>query len=128
MEANASQKYCKHCGQLIDKECVICPMCGKQVEDLANRQPQQIVINNQNTNTNENVNVNGVMPPPKSKMVALLLCIFLGFFGAHRLYVGKVGTGIVWLFTAGLFGIGWIADIILIAIGSFRDRWGRALM
>lgn len=40
-------KFCKHCGEKIDKECVICPKCGKQVEDLKyNSSPNNIVINN----------------------------------------------------------------------------------
>ena len=37
--------------------------------------------------------------------------------------MGKVGTGILYLLTAGLCGLGWIADIILIAIGSFKDEF-----
>ena len=45
-------------------------------------------------------------------MVALLLCIFLGEFGAHKFYEGKIGMGILYLCTCGLCGIGWIIDII----------------
>ncbi|MBQ3755018.1 MAG: TM2 domain-containing protein, partial [Clostridia bacterium] len=39
---------------------------------------------------------------PKSRLVATLLCFFLGGLGIHRFYVGKVGTGILYLFTGGL--------------------------
>ena len=57
----------------------------------------------------------------KDKTVALLLCIFLGCLGIHRFYVGKIGTGILYLLTGAVFGIGWIVDIILIAMGKFKD-------
>lgn len=60
----------------------------------------------------------------KSRLVALLLCVFLGYLGIHRFYVGKIGTGILWLLTAGLFGIGALVDLILIAVGSFTDQAG----
>lgn len=63
----------------------------------------------------------------KSKLTALLLCIFLGEFGFHRFYVGKVGTGILYLFTLGFFGIGWLIDLICIIAGSFKDNFGLPL-
>lgn len=59
----------------------------------------------------------------KDKITALVLCIFLGFLGAHRFYVGKIGTGIIYMLTLGCFGIGIIVDIISIATGSFRDEF-----
>lgn len=63
----------------------------------------------------------------KSKTTALILCIFLGLFGVHNFYVGKIGKGILYLFTCGLFCIGWIVDIIKIATGSFTDNVGAPL-
>lgn len=63
----------------------------------------------------------------KSKTTALLLCIFLGMFGVHQFYVGKIGKGILYLFTGGIFCIGWIVDIIKIANGSFTDNVGAPL-
>ena len=60
-------------------------------------------------------------------MVALLLCIFLGFFGAHKFYLGKIGMGILYLFTYGLFGFGWIIDIIMILVGTAKDKNGLPL-
>ena len=65
---------------------------------------------------------------PKSRLAALLLCFFFGYLGIHRFYVGKVGTGLIWLFTAGFFGIGAIIDFIMIIVGSFTDQSGLFVM
>ena len=63
----------------------------------------------------------------KSRKVALILCIFGGFFGLHLFYVGKVGKGILYLFTFGFFFIGVIIDFLKILLGSFRDNVGMPL-
>ena len=63
----------------------------------------------------------------KSRLVAALLCIFLGYLGAHRFYVGKVGTGILWLLTGGLCGIGLFVDFFMILFGAFKDKQGNKI-
>lgn len=57
----------------------------------------------------------------KSKAVALTLCIFLGFLGVHRFYLGKKASGRLYFFTLGLLGIGWLTDILVIVTGHMRD-------
>ena len=63
----------------------------------------------------------------KSRLVAFLLCTFVGYLGIHRFYAGKVGTGILWLLTAGIGGIGVFIDWILILVGSFKDDAGNEI-
>jgi TM2 domain-containing membrane protein YozV len=63
----------------------------------------------------------------KNWLCILLLCIFLGCLGVHRFYSGKINTGVIWLLTGGVFGIGWIADIIVVACGNYRDGDGRKI-
>ena len=118
METQNNTKYCKHCGSQIPADAVICTSCGRQVEELkgAGESPN-IIINNSNTNTNVNTNVNqGYAGRRCNKWVAFTLCILLGILGAHKFYEGKGGMGILYLFTAGLLGIGWIMDIIAILL------------
>ena len=55
---------------------------------------------------------NTVNSKPINPTVELCLCLFFGWAGAHKFYVGKTGMGILYLFTLGLFGIGWIIDTI----------------
>lgn len=61
----------------------------------------------------------------KNYLTTLLLTIFLGFFGAHRFYAGKVFTGLLFFFTFGFFFIGWLIDIITVSVGNFTDKTGR---
>lgn len=141
---------CSKCGTEFEGK--FCPECGtpiagivtmNQLQDQTQYQqnfgtgplPTQmptIIINNNNTNTNTNTNTNANLGntfasrgiSSKSKMITLLLAIFLGYWGIHYFYVGKTGMGILYLFTAGIFGIGWIMDIIRILNGSFKDKFG----
>ena len=66
-------------------------------------------------------------PSSKNKTVALVLAIVLGYLGIHRFYAGKVGTGILWFFTGGIFFVGWIVDICKIAGNKFADGKGRLI-
>ena len=51
--------------------------------------------------------------PTHSKTIGYILWI-LGFMGAHRFYFGRQITGVIWFFTLGLLGIGWLIDLFLI--------------
>lgn len=114
-------KFCKHCGEKIPLDAVICTKCGRQVEELKNESAPQVIVNNTNENTSTNVNTNaninanaGAIGKPCNKWVSLLLCLFLGFFGAHKFYEGKIGMGILYIFTCGLLGFGTIIDFFVI--------------
>ncbi|MCI9111151.1 MAG: TM2 domain-containing protein [Eubacterium sp.] len=76
---------------------------------------------------NEQTFVTAEVISPKSKAVAALLCFFLGELGIHRFYVGKIGTGILYLCTLGFCGIGVLIDFIMILCGSFKDSTGAFL-
>ena len=121
-------KYCKFCGQVIDADCVICPKCGKQVEEIKYSRPDNIIINN-NNNASSSASASAMFGnasnvSPKSWLVTLLLCLFLGIIGIHRFYVGKIGTGIlmILLLMTGISAIWAIIDLILIILGKFKDK------
>lgn len=70
---------------------------------------------------------NQQMISAKSKGTTAVLCILLGFLGIHRFYVGKIGTGLIWLLTGGLLGLGWFVDFIMVLCGSFEDKDGAVI-
>ncbi len=122
--------FCSGCGKKISKNAIVCPHCGAATERFHANQQQaaQPTINITNTNTNANMNMNGFAYIHKKKWTAFILCLLLGYFGAHRFYVGKTGTGLIWLCTGGLCGIGWVIDLIVILLGGFRDQAGQPLI
>lgn len=125
---------CKSCGAEVGLEYRLCPYCHSEIEYPNNSQKNnstqpvivvQNVLDNPNNNNKKNDQyIRIVQCSPKSKAVALILSIFFGIFGLHRFYVGKAGSGILYLFTGGLFCLGWIYDIIKIASGTFTDSNG----
>ena len=60
----------------------------------------------------------------KSFFVTLILCVFVGIFGAHRFYVGKKKTAFIQLFTLGGLLLWSLSDFFLIAFGYFKDAKG----
>ena len=102
--------FCRACGKEIHESAVSCPFCGaiQKVDSVAKK----------------------ILP-------AFLLCLFLGLFGAHRFYAGKIGSGVAMLLITvflGWLGIGLIitgiwalVDLIIILVGNFTDKDGNKI-
>lgn len=133
---------CSGCGANIYDDVNRCQYCGAYQNVPQPNQPQTqqpIVVNVIQSHSSpayqtpvqvpvfEQQQYSGANISSKSKWLALLLCFSLGVFGAHKFYVGKNGAGLLYLFTAGFFGIGWFIDFFAILFGAFTDKWGRPL-
>ena len=135
-----AQGMCAYCGKPFCKDCLVevkgrmyCKEdLGNVLDEAKNSSASQPTINITNTNENINTNANNGIGfgPRKSKTTALILCLvgFLGIACLHRMYVGKVGSGILHLFTYGICGIGTVIDLISILSGGFRDSYGQPLV
>jgi RNA polymerase subunit RPABC4/transcription elongation factor Spt4 len=128
--------HCDQCGEVFDS--AFCPRCGLKAGTRAKTCPECAARYHSAACPNC-----GYMPgrspaarvyvetvpavSPKSRLAALVLALLLGIFGIHRFYAGKIGTGILYLLTGGLGGIGVFFDVVLILFGSFKDGTGLPL-
>lgn len=101
--------YCRACGKVLHMSATSCSQCGAhQFFMTAHAIPDDV--------------------SPRLALPALLLCVLVGVLGVHRFYVGKVGTGLLQLFTLGGLGLWALIDLIVIFGGAFTDRDGRKLV
>jgi len=97
-------KLCSHCGAEMPEAAFYCSHCG----NVFVRPDERFETTEKSSNSQKEM--------WRNKWVALLLCIFFCGLGIHRFYEGKVITGILYIFILGYFGIGWIIDIVRIAL------------
>ena len=106
-----AERVCPQCGAPIDPTATECKFCGEklmtqqvaqqmQSQQAYVQQPQVVIQQTVPQQTGpQQVYVTGINPawPVKSKLAAGLLGIFLGGFGVHKFYMGKIGLGILYL-------------------------------
>jgi TM2 domain-containing membrane protein YozV len=104
VQKGLDEKYCSECGSIIKAKAEICPKCGvRQSSPFAN--------------------LGAVAPNGKSKLAAVLFAFFLGSFGFHKFYLGRIGAGVLylifcWTFIPSVLGV---IDAILLLIMSDED-------
>lgn len=75
---------------------------------------------------NEVVIESDIQSDKNAWIYAILLCFF-GALGIHRFYINKTGTGILYLLTGGVFGVGLFIDFVMIIVSQVRDSSGAVL-
>jgi TM2 domain-containing membrane protein YozV len=110
--------FCPDCGASMAAEARFCGSCRWDAEN-----PERHAERNLPSSPRE-------LGPPsdKNRLTTLLLCIFGGFLGLHRFYVGRIGSGVLWFVTFGLFSVGWIYDLVMVATGEFVDERERRVL
>lgn len=101
-----NEKYCSECGSIINAKAEICPKCGVRQTNIISSE---------------------VSEQRNRWITCLLLCWFLGVFGAHRFYTGHTGIAVIQLLTLGGCGIWTLVDFIIIIMGNFKDAQGNPI-
>lgn len=106
--------FCTHCGCGISSASKFCPKCGKNPRSIPDPWDDAVKYN---SNIKES----------KSWLVTLLLCLFLGWLGAHRFYTRRYVSAVFYVLTCGWWGIGALVDLIVILCHKFTDADGNPL-
>ncbi len=119
---------CRNCGAGVHEGMEKCLYCGSYLPKVAAPKPEDKQPERRAAQVYAPLMTgNYRLTSRKSRWVAFVLCLCLGMFGIHKFYVGKTVQGVVYLFTFGLFGVGWLVDLVRILFGAFRDDDGRRL-
>lgn len=120
---------CSHCGAEIQNGFSRCQYCGSHIGQQAEASVngRQVVVNIFTQAEPPRQTIYGRRCSPKSRGLAMLLCLVFGMVGAHKFYLGRLGMGFLYLITGGLFGIGVIVDVLVLILGSPRDGYGKPL-
>ncbi|MEZ5363979.1 MAG: TM2 domain-containing protein [Bryobacterales bacterium] len=114
--------YCPQCGASMRAADRFCGGCGWDAETWNTSEPGPARREPPPTPRRT------APPSDRNRLTVFLLCLLLGFLGAHRFYAGRNGSGVLWLLTFGIFAVGWIYDLVLIATGEFVDDEGKRIV
>ena len=121
--ANVNGAFCEYCDTKMPSEQVVTQTINAE-SVVVNNYYQADSAGQASRPHEQRVFTNAPVVSPKSKLVAFVLWFFLGIFGAHRFYIGSYGLAVVYLFTFGLLGIGWLVDLVLLLLDKLTDRNG----
>lgn len=130
--------YCRSCGNAIPADAVVCSRCGKQTDAFSRQVDEEIRRREEQKRKQKEDEDNRRKERARAeraqmyraikaenihrKWVAFTLCVFFGYFGVHKFYERKWLWGVVYLFTGGLLGIGWLVDCVRILCRSTEPR------
>src|SRR4029077_6854475 len=113
--------FCRGCGKEIHESAVSCPLCGA-VQGAVQVGGVQVAAVQVARMPQAQLSASD-----KRILPAFLMCFFIGFLGIHRFYVGRIGTGVAMLLTAGGLGVWVLSDLIILAPGSFTGANGNKI-
>lgn len=126
-------RKCEYCGSLVPDDKNKCDACRRDGAPKRLRKPPRIPgrplrlsrnppVDNAKNNIGtasdgKFISNKGVL----NSLVIFLVCVFFGMLGLHRFIQGKIFTGILWLITLGLLGIGYFADIVITGVRFLKS-------